>query len=183
MLDPIDIEAVHRFREYAWKVVGQLESRRFAARLASLPAEQAARVLELVKDLKRAADLRFRFVLQRPIAITWRGVGDPPPRVSLDAGCAEVRRLYLAALEAAGFEALDVPAHSLALRELTRREPGPPFRLLYGVDAERNRALIALGEWLDRSYYGDSVRRAEQSWKEFLSDALAAAQPAQLRQP
>jgi hypothetical protein len=89
--------------------------------------------------------------------------------------------MFLAALEAAGFEATDVPAHTLALRELSRRRPGPGFRVLYGVNAEREAALFVLGERLDRSFYGDSVRRAERMWKQFLEGTLRAIEPAQLR--
>ena len=59
--------------------------------------------------------------------------------------------------------------------------PAPAFRLLYGVDVERKTALIVLGEWLDRSFYGDSVRRAELMWKQYLEGRLTAAQPVQLR--
>jgi len=42
------------------------------------------------------------------------------------------------------------------------------------VHVERNIALFVLGEWLDRSFYGDSVRRAERSWKQFLDGDLRA---------
>ena len=68
-----------------------------------------------------------------------------------------------------------------ALRELSRRRPGPGFRVLYGVNAERETALFVLGERLDRSFYGDSVRRAERMWKQFLEGTLRAIEPAQLR--
>ncbi len=89
--------------------------------------------------------------------------------------------MYFAALEAAGFELTDVPAHSLALREMSRRLPAPGFRVLYGVSSERETALFVLGERLDRSFYGDSVRRAESMWKQFLDGTLRATEPAQLR--
>jgi hypothetical protein len=59
--------------------------------------------------------------------------------------------------------------------------PAPAFRLLYGVHAERETALFVLGEWLDRNFYGDSVRRAERMWKSFLDGELRAVEPAQLR--
>jgi hypothetical protein len=51
---------------------------------------------------------------------------------------------------------------------------------LYGVHVEQKTALFVLGEWLDRSFYGDSVRRAERMWKQFL-DGQLRAEPAQLR--
>jgi hypothetical protein len=75
---------------------------------------------------------------------------------------------------------VDVPAHSPALREILLRAPPPGFRLLYGVDSRKNRALVVLGEALDRSFYGDSVRRAERLWQEFLNGELSA-QPAKAR--
>jgi len=78
----------------------------------------------------------------------------------------------------AGFELGDLPVHALSLRELSRRKPAPGFRLLYGVDAERERALFVVGEWLDRSYYGDSVRRAGRLWQRFLRGQLRAHEPA-----
>jgi hypothetical protein len=93
---------------------------------------------------------------------------------------AEIRRAYFEALEAAGFNVEDLPAHSRALRELTRRVPGRAFRLLYGVDVATGRALIVLGEWLEhRSFYGDSVRKAEKQWRAFLDgDLVTTANPA-----
>jgi hypothetical protein len=88
----------------------------------------------------------------------------------------EIRDAYLRALAAAGFDVVDVPAHSPALREIALRTPPPGLRLLYGVDVKRNRGLVVLGELFDRSFYGDSVRRAERVWQEFLT---SAPQPSQ----
>jgi len=53
--------------------------------------------------------------------------------------------------------------------------------LLYGVDVKGEKALFALGEWLDRSFYGDSVRRAERMWRAFLDGHLRTVEPAHLR--
>jgi hypothetical protein len=154
------------FREYVQKILKALESPRFVARLANLPSKEAALVFESIQSLKRSIDPLKRWTLQsHPNAP--RGMGDrgEDPR-------SETRRLYFAALEAAGFSAIDVPAHSLALREVSRRLPTPAFRVLYGVNVENETALVVLGEWLDRSFYGDSVKRAEKTWKQFLDGNL-----------
>jgi hypothetical protein len=173
---PWDLEAWGCFRDYAKQVLSKLESARFAARLSRLDTKTASKVVDAIKQIRRAIDPRLRW--------TAKLAGDPVAlaiRVRPESACAEVRRLYFEALEAAGFEVADVPAHSLALREFTRRAPSPAFRLLYGVHVERETALVVLGEWLDRSFYGDSVRRAERMWKQFLEGELRTVHPAQLR--
>jgi hypothetical protein len=163
------------FRDYAGRVIEALEAPRFMARLSRLATKDAASVLHFIKSIRVAADPRARWTLKlRHAARTARAPGP-------EDACAEVRSMYLAALEAAGFEATDVPAHSLALRELSRRRQAPGFRVLYGVNAERETALFVLGERLDRTFYGDSVRRAEKMWKQFLDGTLRATEPAQLR--
>jgi len=168
-----DLEAWGAFRDYTQRVLARLEAPRFTLRLTRLADAEAARVLKCIRRIRHAADPRLRWTLKL------RGVpvlaGTP---VLPENACAEVRRLFFEALEAAGFAVTDVPAHSRALREFSRRSPAPAFRLLYGVDAERKTALVALGEWLDRSYYGDSVRRAERLWSSFLNGELTALEPA-----
>lgn len=171
-----DLEAWGSFRGYAGQILEKLESARFLARLSSLGAGQAAEVLRLTKEIQRASDPRLRWALKL--------AGDPlgaAREVRPERACAEVRRLYLATLDAAGFKVEDVPAHSLALRELSRRSSAFPFRLLYGVDIKRELALFVLGERLDRAYYGDSVRRAERTWQRFLDGSLEAVEAAPLR--
>jgi len=171
-----DLEAWGCFRDYVKQILEQLQSPRFASRLSRLAEGDAATVLKSIREIERAADPRLRWAL--------RLAGDPFGRAGLvrpEGACAEVRRMYFAALEAAGFHIEDVPAHSRALRELCRRVPEPAFRLLYGVDVERGTALFVLGEWLDRSFYGDSVRLAERKWKQFLGGQLQAVEPARAR--
>jgi hypothetical protein len=171
-----DLEAWGCFHDYTKQVLAQLESARFAARLSRLRPDQAVTVLGVIRQIKRATDPRLRWTLKLS--------GDPfgvAAKVLPEDACTEVRRLYFEALAAAGFEVVDVPAHSLALREFSRRSPAPAFRLLYGVDVERETALVVLGEWLDRSFYGDSVRRAERLWKQFVDGQLHAVQPAHPR--
>jgi hypothetical protein len=155
------------FRDYARRVLAALESERFRARVAELDERRAARVMLALREIRRVADPRLRWSLE---LASRRSLG---PSLPPDEARAALRRTYFDALEAAGFTLTDVPVHSLALRELTRRAPAPAYRLLYGVDAERGRALVVLGEWLDRRYYGDTVRRAERIWQRFLAGTLA----------
>jgi len=171
-----DLEAWGCFRDYAKQVLEKLESPRFTSRLGRLGPGEAHRALHAIKDIRRAADPRIRWTLK----LTGDSLG-LAPAVRPEDACAEVRRRFLDALDAAGFQVADLPAHSLALRELSRRAPAPAFRLLYGVDVERETALFVLGEWLNRSYYGDSVRRAEQMWRAFLAGRLPAVERAPLR--
>jgi hypothetical protein len=164
-----DLEAWGSFRDYAKQVLEALEMPRFTTRLAALAPNDARVVLHAIREIRKATDPRLRWTLKL--------TGDPrglAPNVRPESACNEVRRLYFEALAAAGFEARDVEAHSLALRELSRRAPSPAFRLLYGVDSKRETALVVLGEWLDRSFYGDSVKRAERMWKAFLEGDLHA---------
>ncbi len=171
-----ELEAWGCFRDYAKQVLQKLESPRFMSRLSRLGTKEAATVLKSIREIKRAVHPRIRWTLKL--------AGDPfglAGRALPETACAEVRRIFFEALEAAGFRVVDVPAHSLALREFSRRHPAPAFRLLYGVDVQSETALFVLGERLDRSFYGDSVRRAEQMWKQFLDGQLRATGPAQLR--
>ncbi|HWA72643.1 MAG TPA: hypothetical protein VG937_09920 [Polyangiaceae bacterium] len=170
-----DLEAWGTFQDYARQILKKFESARFISRLSSLGVRQATEVLRLTQEIRRAADPRLRWALE---------LADRPPSVSSSVRadpCAELRRLYLATLEAAGFKVEDVPAHSLSLRELVRRSEAWSFRLLYGVDSKREVALFVLGERLDRSYYGDSVRKAERLWHQFLDGSLESVESVPLR--
>lgn len=151
------LEAWGAFRDYVTKVLAKLESESFMSRVARLDEASGARVVDAIKRIKRTADPRARFALQHLKTTDAR---------------AEVRRAFFDALEAAGFSVTDVPAHSLALREISRRLPEPAFRILYGVHAERGVALVVVGEMLDRCFYGDSVRFAERTWKKFIAGDL-----------
>lgn len=159
-----DLESWGAFRDYAVRVLDELEAPRFASRITTLPAKEANAVLDAIARIRRATDPRRRWQL--------RLAGIDMRMQRPEEAIAEVRAHWFAALEAAGFVVKDVPAHSLALREFSRRAPGTPFRVLYGIHAERDRALVVLGELLDRSFYGDSVRLAEALWKRFLDGAL-----------
>jgi hypothetical protein len=161
-----------RFGGYVTRIIKHLESPTFAARLARLSAEDAATVLAAVKRIRRTSTTRYLawsafqvkkrfFIREAPSArdaMTVAGLIDE----------SEVRDAYFSALAAAGFEVADVPPRPAALREITLRQTAPGLRLLYGIDESHNRGLVVLGEWLDRSFYGDSVRVAEALWGQFL---------------
>jgi hypothetical protein len=168
------LEAWGAFREYARKALVQLESKRFVSRLMSLSPADAETVLRSIRRIRRVSDPRARWSLKRRAALL---ASDSRVEDARE----EVRRLYFEALGAAGFSLTDVPAHSLALRELSQRFPPAGFRLLYGVHAERETALFVLGEPLGRTFYGHSVRRAEALWRQFLDGTLRDVEPAQLR--
>lgn len=173
-----DLEAWGSFREYAKRVLEVLESPRFAALLARMADEQVRAVMSCVRQIRKIADPRIRWGVK--LAERERAIERRSGASSEDAH-AQLRRLYLEALEKAGVTVEDVPAHSLALREVSRRERAPGFRLLYGVHAERGVALVVLGERLDRAFYGDSVRRAEAMWRRFLDGELKSVRPAMHR--
>jgi hypothetical protein len=169
-----ELEDWGAFRDYAQQIILALEGPRFTAKLMRLAPSEAARVFEAIERLKRLADPRTRWTSKVRVSPATAGELPRDPRD-------ELRRIYFDVLAAAGFELTDLPAHSLSLRELSRRQPAPGFRLLYGVDAERECALFVLGERLDRTYYGDSVRRAERRWLQFLEGELRAREHADPR--
>src|SRR5579863_1749308 len=91
------LEAWGCIRDYAQRVLVHLESRGFLSRVSSLAPGDAARVLGLVNQIRHAVDSRRRWA---PTS-SGKPAAQPTPD-SLDP-CAELRRLYLAALGAAGF--------------------------------------------------------------------------------
>jgi hypothetical protein len=172
------------FNGYARRVIKHLESPEFVARLGQLESGHAAAVANAVARIRRATTSRrlalSEFQRKRPTL----GIRPLTPKdseaLAYLGDVTEIRESYFAALGAAGFAVVDVAAHSPALREISLRSPAPGLRLLYGVDVRRSRSLVVLGEWLDRSFYGDSVRRAEHLWRQFLDGDLQV-QPARSR--
>jgi hypothetical protein len=165
------------FNGYVRRVLKHLESPQFVGRVGRIAPEAAAAVSNAVSRIRAA-------LKARQLAMSGLVVRGPIPEERafqrlMD--LTDVRHWYFAALSAAGFTVEDVPAHSLALREISLRTTAPGLRLLYGIDVPRARGLVVLGEWLDRSFYGDSVRRAEQMWQQFLGGTLAATVPSPSR--
>ncbi len=181
-VDPRLVHALHEWGEfngYARRVVKHLESPAFAERLGQLPGAAATAVRDAVAAIKRVVTRRALELSDYTVRTKlWTRAPSATDTLELGglADVQEIRGAYLAALAAAGFVVIDVPAHSPALREIALRAPPPGVRLLYGIDVARNRGLVVLGERFDRSFYGDSVRRAERLWQEFLA---AGPQPSQ----
>jgi hypothetical protein len=179
------LDAYGAFNGYTRRVLKHLESPPFIERLARLEPREAAAVADAVARIRKTATARRLAVSQYQQRRPGLGVLTVKPEDEAAFGrftdLTEIREAYLAALAAAGFAVVDLPAHSPALREITQRSPAPGFRLLYGVDTQRNQGLVALGEWMDRSFYGDSVRHAELLWRRFLNGDLTATQPARAR--
>ena len=159
------------FRDCAKEALARLESPGFAKRLRALPREDAGRVMVAIDALKMAAAVRRR-ALAMVVAGAAARAGNPADPYAV------LRQAYQTVAEAAGLTIGDLPVHSSALRELTVRSPASRSRILYGVDLRRSVALVVLGERLDRSFYGDSVRRAERRWQEFLQSNTQAQGPA-----
>src|SRR5262249_10943668 len=59
-----DLEAWGCFRDYAKRIVAQLESPRFEARLSRIGPKEAYAVLDAIKQIKRATDPRLRWTLK-----------------------------------------------------------------------------------------------------------------------
>ena len=173
------------FHGYVRRVVRHLESKPFVARLARLSPEDAAVVSTDVERIKRLAKSRLldlsAFQAKRPLHPYRAPTPLQATALARFVDVSEIREAYLAVLAAAGFEVVDLPARSDALREITLRATPPGLRLLYGIDDKRNRGLVVLGEWLDRSFYGDSVRRAEAVWSRFLDGQALSTQPMGVR--
>jgi hypothetical protein len=165
------------FLGYVRRALKHLESPPFVGRVGRLSPGDAAAVAGAVSRIRAA--LKARQLAMSRLVGTRPALDQQAFQRVLD--LTDVRHWYFAALAAAGFAVEDVPAHSPALREIALRTRGPGLRVLYGIDAPGARGLVVLGEWLDRSFYGDSVRRAEQLWQQFLGGTLAAIRPATAR--
>jgi hypothetical protein len=179
-LSPEVMKALHdwgTFVGYVKRVIKHLESPQFVARVGHLEPRNAAAVADALARIRKVSKSR-QLGLGEWQRKRLSGQQKHAPALERFLDLTEVREAYFAALAAVGFDVVDVPAHSPALREISLRARAPGLRLLYGVETRHNRGLVVLGEWLDRSFYGDSVRRAEEVWRRFLDGRLRATQPA-----
>jgi hypothetical protein len=168
------------FNGYVRRVVKHLESTQFVARLSRLSRADAATVTEAVRQIRRLATVRLLSLSDLQTRGQLSPLRSPSPSAAAASArlvdVSAVRECYFAALAAAGIEVVEVPPRATALREITLRSTPPGLRLLYGIDEPKSRGLVVLGEWLDRSFYGDSVRRAEALWAQFLEGHPLATQ-------
>jgi len=137
---------LYQFATRSRRALAHLQTPAVQRRLARLSGREAL-YAEVMLERFAALARRWR-----------RGFGEPAAGAELDA-------TYGAMLELLGLPApSEVPTP--VLRELQIRERR--LRVLYGVDPASERALMILGEALDRQAYGPSVRRALALWSEFL---------------
>ena len=78
-----------------------------------------------------------------------------------------VRGGFLDLLRLMGLEPQVLLGSGSGLRELCIDNVQPQLRVLFGLDFPARRLIAILGEALNRRYYGDSVRRAEQRWRAY----------------
>lgn len=147
------MEAFPVFAARVRGVLRRLESASVRRRLAEAPDAVARRVFETLLRIADHASWRRMYVDDHERA--WE----------------EVQTLSRAVFASLGLR--ESAAQPLdGLRELRFGSRTPGLRVLYGLDAGRARGLLILGESLDRSVYGPSVRRALALWQEFLDGSL-----------
>lgn len=137
-----------------------LESPVFQQRLARLDPKLAALALRQVEHLKR----RLRGARASSSYATWSRAAssNADPGASLG-----LRQAFGDLLELVGLSSGELLGSGSGLRELTILNVSPGLRVLFGLDFPGRRLIAILGETLDRRYYGDSVRRAEQSFRRY----------------
>lgn len=146
-----------------------LETPNFLARFLKLEPRQAQRAHELVECLRRsvrAATLQL-VLSQRQVQLAHVFAASPGAPLTGAGPGDGVQSALLEVLSFVGLRLEEVADRASGLRELIVPSLAPPHRLLYAIDAPRRRILAILGEALDRSYYGDSVRLAERRWRDY----------------
>jgi hypothetical protein len=88
---------------------------------------------------------------------------------------AAIIREFSGVLELLGLRPGEFIALSSGLRELTIASVEPKLRVLFGIDTQARRLVALLGEALDRSYYGESVRFAEARWSRYQQRAAESS--------
>ncbi|HTA93997.1 MAG TPA: hypothetical protein VK745_30675 [Polyangiaceae bacterium] len=168
------------------EVVRCLESEAFRQRLAQLEPAAASSALNAVESLKRrlhAARVRIGLEAQEmsaPASGKWTGGLTPRAGRALRYrfGLVEAPEASLASslkdglfdvLRLVGLEPTQLMNSASGLCELTIASTEPRLHVLFGLDAPAQRIVVLLGEPLTRSYYGDSVKLAEQRWQEYCS--------------
>jgi hypothetical protein len=165
------LEHVRSYLMWHQEVLLCLESLPFRERLEQLEPEPAARALRLVERLKRKLHAARLSGSWSP----WQGSPSRVIRAPLGS-TNDVRGAFQDLLQLMGLDARAVLGSTSGLRELCIDNVRPQLRVLFGLDFPAKRLLAILGEPLDRRYYGDSVRRAEQRWQEYLGALGRAVQ-------
>lgn len=158
------LEQLRSYLSWHDEVLLCLQSAPFAARLERLesaPAEQALALVERLKQKLHAARVSGSFA-------AWRRAG------AIERDPLGLRASFEQLLALVGLDARLVLGAGSGLRELCIDNVRPQLRVLFGLDFPARRLLAILGEPLDRRYYGDSVRLAEQRWQDYLGRSLPA---------
>jgi hypothetical protein len=156
-----------RLRDYlGWQqeVVLCLESASFRERLIQLDAARSESALALVELLKRRLHAARLGTTLNP----WHPA--PVFQAARHGEWAGVREAFDELLKTMGLASQHVLGSGSGLRELTLSNMQPSLRILFGLDFPGKRLIAILGEALDRSYYGESVRRAERRWQDYLTN-------------
>ncbi len=153
------VEDLEAYRIWQSEALRCLSSQPFSERLRELDPRAAVGVLESVQALRE----RLSAAVQ---VLPWARHGASfDARHSTDA----LRGAFEEVMRAVGLDSKCLPGASGGLRELTLRETTPALRILYGLCPNRPRAHVLLADRLDHAYYGNSVRRAEQSYSQWLA--------------
>ncbi|MES1188336.1 MAG: hypothetical protein ABUL60_31260 [Myxococcales bacterium] len=143
-----------------------LDSAQFRERLQRLTPELAAQALSQVERLKR----RLQAARVASSWSSWQRSRTLSEALDEPSG---IRRAFLDLLRLMGLEPQAVLGSGSGLRELCIDNVQPQLRVLFGLDFPAKRLIAILGEALDRRYYGDSVRRAEQSWRAYCKNTAS----------
>jgi len=162
---------VERLRSYlGWheEVLLCLQSAPLLRRLEQLEPARAELALAQVERLRRklqAARLSGSYAALRTSHIAERDA-------------LGLRSAFEQLMQLVGLDAKLVLGSGSGLRELCIDNVQPQLRVLFGLDFPARRLIAILGETLDRRYYGDAVRLAEQRWRDYLAQAAARSSEA-----
>ena len=137
-----------------------LDSAPFRERLERLTPELAAQALSQVERLKRRLQ-------SARMASSWSSWQRAYAALGPLGDASGVRGAFLDLLRLMGLEAQTVLGAGSGLRELCIDNVQPQLRVLIGLDFPAKRLIAILGEALNRRYYGDVVKRAEQRWRSY----------------
>jgi hypothetical protein len=162
-------EAAEELRSViAWQreLLCALDSPSFRDRLERLSSAASVDVFTRVACLR--AEIR---AWQQEVLLQ---VGSGRPSIGLFAARrAVITRAFSSVFELLGLSPERFTTLVNGLRELTVASANPKLRVLFGLDVDARRLHVLLGEPLSRTYYGDSVRRAEARWASYTRGVLA----------
>ena len=160
----LPLERAHGYLMWHQEALSCLDSAPFRERLERLEPALAAQALSEVERLRRKLHAARLSGTWSP----WQAKASSTSRAPAGEGSA-VRDAFLDLLRLMGLDAQLLLGSGSGLRELCIDNVKPPLRVLFGLDFPARRLLAILGESLDRAYYGDAVRRAEQRFQAYLA--------------